>query len=437
MSDIDETKVVGIIGLGAMGQMYAKRFSQAGWRVCAADLPSKYEEFKTVFDSSSVEVLRDGHQVSRKSDFIIYSVEASNVDTVVKTYGPSTKIGAVVGGQTSCKLPEINAFETYLPEDVEIVTVHSMHGPQVDPRGQPLVIIQHRARDESREFVENVMSCLNSRVVRLSAEEHDTITADTQAVTHMAFLSMGTAWKANKQYPWAHARLAGGLENAKINIALRIYSNNYHVYAGLAITNPKAHEQTLQYATSVSDLLKLIVAGKSDELKARLYAAKEYVFRRVSEDPSHSILLPDELLGQFSLSKDVSGTERNPNSHLSILGIVDSWYQRKIVPYDHMICSTPLFRVLLGVTEFLFMTPGLLDQCIDDAFSSTSYRADDIEFVIAARAWSTVVRNGNFEAYRVMFEDTQNYFAHMFPEATKLGNEMFKAINERQLKDKS
>jgi prephenate dehydrogenase (NADP+) len=52
----------------------------------------------------------------------------------------ATKIGAIVGGQTSCKAPEIAAFEKYLPDDVEILTCHSLHGPNVDPRGQPLVL---------------------------------------------------------------------------------------------------------------------------------------------------------------------------------------------------------------------------------------------------------------------------------------------------------
>jgi len=33
-------------------------------------------------------VLRDGHQVSRISDIIFYSVEAKNIDAVVKEYGP-------------------------------------------------------------------------------------------------------------------------------------------------------------------------------------------------------------------------------------------------------------------------------------------------------------------------------------------------------------
>jgi hypothetical protein len=37
------------------------------------------------------------------------------------------------------KAPEIRAFDKHLPRDVQIVTCHSLHGPQVDPKGQPLV----------------------------------------------------------------------------------------------------------------------------------------------------------------------------------------------------------------------------------------------------------------------------------------------------------
>jgi prephenate dehydrogenase (NADP+) len=36
----------------------------------------------------NIQVLKDGHQVSRISDFIIYSVEAEFISQVVKTYGP-------------------------------------------------------------------------------------------------------------------------------------------------------------------------------------------------------------------------------------------------------------------------------------------------------------------------------------------------------------
>jgi hypothetical protein len=36
----------------------------------------------------NVEILRTGHLVSRISDYIIYSVEAKNIDAVVKLFGP-------------------------------------------------------------------------------------------------------------------------------------------------------------------------------------------------------------------------------------------------------------------------------------------------------------------------------------------------------------
>ena len=51
----------------------------------------------------------------------------------------ATKMYAVVAGQTSVKAPEKAAFEKYLPEDVHIVSCHFLHGPAVNPVGQPLV----------------------------------------------------------------------------------------------------------------------------------------------------------------------------------------------------------------------------------------------------------------------------------------------------------
>lgn len=172
----------------------------------------------------------------------------------------------------------------------------------------------------------------------LSGEMHDRITADTQAVTHAAFLSMGTAWHANTQFPWEIPRYIGGIENVKINITLRIYSNKWHVYAGLAILNPAAKKQIRQYAESVTELYKLMLGGHREELKNRVKTAGEAVFKPDSE--SHGLLLQDEMLDRFSLSR--GSTERMPNNHLSLLAIVDCWWKLGIVPYDHMICSTPV-----------------------------------------------------------------------------------------------
>lgn len=201
------------------------------------------------------------------------------------------------------------------------------------------VLIKHRASDESLHTVEEVLSCFGSEYVYLTGEMHDRITADTQAVTHAAFLSMGTAWQANACFPWEFGRWVGGIENVKINITLRIYSNKWHVYAGLAILNPAAKRQIRTYAESVTELYKLMIQGRRDELKRRVKAAGEAVFR--AGTTRQDLLLKDDVLDRYSLSHQPREEQRR-NSHLSLLAIVDCWSKLGIVPYDHMICSTPV-----------------------------------------------------------------------------------------------
>lgn len=229
------------------------------------------------------------------------------------------------------------AFEKHLPPDVHIVSCHSLHGPRVDPKGQPLVLIKHRASQESFDLVERILSCFESKQVNLTALRHDQITADTQAVTHAAFLSMGTAWCANKQFPWETDRYVGGIENVKANLTLRIYSNNWHVYAGLAILNPAAKTQIKQYAESVTELFKLMLGGYREELRSRVKTAGAAVF---TSQKAEDLLLRDDVLDRFSLGKVPK--EKTPNNHLSLLAMVDCWWKLGIIPYDHMICSTPV-----------------------------------------------------------------------------------------------
>lgn len=426
------TKVIGIIGLGDMGFLYATKFAEAGWKVVCCDREELFEELKLKHANSKFELVLNGHYVSRVSDYTIYSVEAANIDKIVGMYGASTKLGSIVGGQTSCKYAEIAAFEKHIPSDVRIVTVHSLHGPKVNTEDQPLVIIRHRCpSDTGFEFVQSVLSCFKSKIVFLTCEEHDRITADTQAVTHAAFLSMGAAWARLKIYPWllnnGNDKWFGSLENVKINISLRIYSNKWHVYAGLAITNPSAHHQILQYATSCTELFAIFLRRDEVELTERLRKAKEFVFSK----HKGFLLLDDKLLDKYSLFSNRDSSvpiQAVPNSHLSLLAIVDSWYKLGINPYDHMICSTPLFRVFLGVTEYLFLTPGLLEQTIKAAALDESFRKDDLEFVISAREWSSIVSFSNFDLYRRQFEEIQKFFQPMFPEANRIGNEMLKTI---------
>lgn len=267
---------------------------------------------------------------------------------------------------------------------------------------------------------------------------------------------MGTAWHSAGEFPWETGLYVRGIEVAKINITLRIYSNKWHVYAGLAILNPMARIQIEQYAKSVSEIFKLMIMEKEDELRQRLYKAREFVFpsfkdgEKDNSQDAAPLFLEDEVFDQFAIgtpeaSSSTGSANGNsssssnvgmrsiapppPNSHLSLLAMVDSWHQLRLHPFEHLtLAATPIFRLWFGVAEYLFRSPDRLEAAIKAAVHDKSHRSDDSEFMVAARGWSQCIRFGDFEAYRRRFQGTADWFSPRFSESNQRGAQMLKEL---------
>src|SRR5580700_10560797 len=167
---------IGIIGLGDMGRLYAKAFSKAGYQVSGCDLPENRGRLEDELTPFGIKLMDNGHDISRTSDLIIYSVEADRLTQVVAEYGPFTKYGAIVAGQTSVKTPEIETFEKYLPADAQIITFHAMHGPGFEPKGQKLILIKHRTDEKAYQRMYDLFTAVGTDIVEVKDfHEHDQI----------------------------------------------------------------------------------------------------------------------------------------------------------------------------------------------------------------------------------------------------------------------
>ncbi|MES2809280.1 MAG: prephenate dehydrogenase [Bacteroidota bacterium] len=414
---------IGIIGLGDMGRLYAKAFAKAGYTVTGCDLPANREQLEQELAPHNIKVLDDGKAIAETCDLIIYSVEAEKIGKVVAEYALYTKPGAIVAGQTSVKTPEIEAFDRYLPDTAQIITFHGMHGPGFDPKGQTLILIPHRADEAAKQRMRDLFNAIGSEIVELTDyHEHDKIVADTQAVTHVGFESMGTAWKEAGFFPWENASYIGGIDNVKILTTLRIFSYKAHVYAGLAIMNPYARQQVRQYAVSESELFKLMIQEDEAAFRERLYRARDFVFHE-SRKP---IMLNDKVMKEFRLAHN--DHKQKPNSHLSILSMVDAWYHLGVNPYDNLICQTPPFRLRLGIAEYLFKDEELLEESILAALYDKSIRGDDLEFHSAVREWSSIIGYGDMEGYKKHFTDVQAFFKDRLQEGNKQSAELIRRL---------
>eukprot|EP00127_Corallochytrium_limacisporum_P002571 Clim_evm7s134 gene=Clim_evmTU7s134 len=420
---------IGIIGMGDMGRMYTKYIGSAGYTLNVCDRPDPDVEAKLRKDyegQANVIVHQDGYSVSRRSDLVIYSVETTNIGRLVEEYGRASKPGAIIAGQTSVKAPEIAAFEKFLPDDTHIVTCHSLHGPTVDPKTETMIVIRHRASDEAYARAQKVFSCLGSRMVEMSAEEHDRITADTQAATHLAFESMGTAWRNCKFFPWEDQSYVGGIDNVKVLLTMRIFASKWHVYAGLALQNPAAKLQAYQYAQSATELYKMMIQEEREAFTQRVKKAGEAVFGGRNKD---LVLLPDNVLNEYGLGV-IPAERRKPNSHLSLLAMVDCWYQLGLAPIEHLLCQTPLFRLRLGIAQYLYTNPEMLEETIECALSDKRIRGDDLEFVIAAKEWAALIQNEDERGYAAQFLRGKEFFGDRLREAFDRSQEMIARLRK-------
>ncbi|TAL48334.1 prephenate dehydrogenase [archaeon] len=404
---------IGIIGTGDMGKKLARESAVLGYRVNCTDRLEKIEGLRKELVHPGIYVLDDGHAVSRRSDITFYLVETENIERVVAQYGRSTKKDAIVSSGTSVMGPAVAAFDKYLDPDVNIINWHWLFGPSVNPQGQITAMVNNRNTDSAYLMAKEIFESFKTKIVELpSYQIHDKITADTQAVTHVGLESMGTAWKNAGTYPWENSAYVGGIDNVKILLCLRLYSGKSHVYSGLAIQNPYAREEIMQYAQSESGLFKLMIQEKEHEFRSRIERAGDSVFK----NGNSQILLDDKIMSEFSLGLS---NDRKPNSHLSLLSMVDSWYKLGINPYENMICQTPLFRLRLGIVECLFRNPDLLEESIKAALFDKSIRGDDLEFHTAVREWSTVIGHGDVAGYKTKFEDTRRFFEPRLEEGKK------------------
>lgn len=204
-------------------------------------------------------------------------------------------------------------------------------------------------------------------------------------------------------------------------MALRILGGQPHVYSSIAIFNPFAKEQVRQYAKSESELFSLMIQEDGLQFKDRIRDAGKFVFG----NDSHKILLDDEIMGEFNLGGRIKG---KPNSHLSLLAMVDAWHQLNINPYKNLMCQTPPFRLRLGIAEYLFSNPQLLEDSLEAALFDKKIKAGDLEFHTAISEWDSIIEHGDIRGYEQKFQDTREFFKDRIPEVMKRSDELIRRL---------
>ena len=167
---------VGIIGgQGVMGRWFARFFRDIGLHVETCDLETKLK----VSD------------IARTSDVILLSVPMSQMEQAVAELGKHVRPGTLVVENASikgCSLPKLIAT---MPDDVEMLGIHTMFGGDIpELTGQNIIITKTEHCGRSAQAFEDLLYKYGAKLTYADIESHDRVSAYLQALFQLTLVSL-------------------------------------------------------------------------------------------------------------------------------------------------------------------------------------------------------------------------------------------------------
>ncbi|KAJ1506327.1 prephenate dehydrogenase (NADP(+)) [Coelomomyces lativittatus] len=332
--------------MGAMGQFCARQFYESGWTsINVCDVPENYQRLKGRFPQYNV--CHDGHIVHQISDYILYCVNSASVSQLIQNYAPSMKPGTTVGGQTSTKSLEIKAFEAFCPRDVNIVTCHSFHGPDVESTKYPLVVIRQRSSDDAFENACKLFKSLHPTPIFMSLRKHELLTAHVQILLHTCLLARTWSQMQSIKNPFSSDT------DLFILPLFRMLKQPWYIYGEMAMSHPFA-------ALVFSKLIDFLSSDNS--------TSADFSVQRT-----------------FSISSNILVPTFLPEC---IYGIV------RIAPHSVAKCQTPLYRYI--------------DTLVRRYIGSKNLKKGvtiEPNFLNSFELWVNIILTKNTQKYKSMFEE--------------------------------
>ncbi|MEK6968102.1 MAG: NAD(P)-binding domain-containing protein [Nanoarchaeota archaeon] len=378
-----------VIGGGTMGMYTARALSPHVDKV-------------SIFDNHPLSMLDepknfqfDGiyNNALKSADFVLYCVPTDKVSEVMAQTLPFVKNGAIVGGQTSRKAPEKQAFDEFVQANpdrrLQYFSIHTMCNPQVaNPATSRLALIRDGTSDGAFETAFGLYSNLPGIISEFeSIKEHDRRVANTQVNTSRTMLSIASSFEEARCFPWLNGTYGSGIDAMKFALAMRAASFEPHVYKGIQFGNPEGREIVRHSMEVESELFGLIVGGRENLYVDRVLDAAEKIFKEKGNP-----ILSAQTVDSFSKGRKM------PNSHLSLVSYLVTEAEAGRDLFGDIKATTAMHTGLICLVDFLFNTTEL-GHAIRAPFYMPDVREDDLVFHNNFQAWSNAIVFESGELY--------------------------------------
>ncbi len=184
---LDQTRILIVGGTGGMGRFFARFASLHGAKVKLAGR----EINKTRTAAKEMEVEPGTILDAASSDIVILAVPMEETVRVASETASLMTPGSFLTDISSVKTGISDRINEKIPKGLEYVSLHPLFGPNADHLyGQTIVAVSYRSGQKWSKLA-HALQGGGSKLITMSAAQHDKAMAYVQGLHHFALISLG------------------------------------------------------------------------------------------------------------------------------------------------------------------------------------------------------------------------------------------------------
>ena len=261
-------RVVVAGGSGAVGSLFAEQLQESGNDVVIVDrtVPGPTHRVTRFVRGDISDPGAEVADVVRTADAVLLSVPEPVALVAIGRLVGTLRPDALIADTLSVKSTVVPALHAaaMIAGEAEALSLNPMFAPALGFAGHPVASVVVRDGQRGRALCD-LIEQWGARVVTVTADQHDRVSAASQALTHAAVIAFGAAL-AELDVDMADLdRMGPPPHTALLSLLARIASGTPEVYWDVQAANPYAPAARRALSRGVSQLANVVDDGTCEE----------------------------------------------------------------------------------------------------------------------------------------------------------------------------
>ena len=211
----------------------------------------------------------------KNADVVILSIPVSTTPKMIKKIIPLLKKGTLLVDFASVKHNVCTELSKHCNLDLELGSLHPMHGPRIRSLNQKILISIPIKTDKKYEQFLDIFRNEKAKIITSTANEHDQMTAIIQGLTHMIFIASACTFQEMSLDIERLKEFSTPVFEVFLSIMARVVIQNPEMYANIQSQNTHNSKTRELFIKNMGFLGKLADSKDTTNLKTNIASSAQ------------------------------------------------------------------------------------------------------------------------------------------------------------------